>query len=47
MPFESEAQRKFLWMKRPEVAKHWAAKYGTPKNLPEHKPKLKRSRKKK
>lgn len=42
MPFVSEAQRKFLWMKKPEIAKRWAAKYGTPKNLL----KLKRSRKK-
>jgi len=23
-PFESESQRKFLWMKHPEIAKRWA-----------------------
>ena len=46
MPFVSETQRKFLWMKHPKVAKRWADKYGTPKNLPKHKTKLKRSRKK-
>jgi hypothetical protein len=39
MPFESEAQRKFLWWKHPEIARRWAKKYGTPKNLPEHKKK--------
>lgn len=37
MPFKSEAQRKFLYARKPEVAKRWAKKYGTPKNLPEHK----------
>ncbi len=39
MPFKSEAQRRYLWMKEPEVAKRWADKYGTPKNLPMHKEK--------
>jgi len=37
MPFQSEAQRRYLWLKHPEVAKRWAHKYGTPKHLPEHK----------
>lgn len=41
MPFKSEAQRKFLWWKYPKIAKRWAHKYGTPKNLPEHKKKSK------
>lgn len=35
-PFKSEAQRKYLFMHEPEVAKKWAHKYGTPKDLPEH-----------
>jgi hypothetical protein len=35
-PFKSESQRKLLWAKHPEVARKWADKYGTPKNLPEH-----------
>lgn len=34
MPFKSEAQRRFLWSQHPEIAKRWAYKYGTPKNLP-------------
>ena len=34
MPFKSEAQRKFLYTKHPEIAKRWQKKYGTPKNLP-------------
>lgn len=37
MPFVSEAQRRLLWAKNPEVAQKWANKYGTPKNLPYHK----------
>ena len=32
MPFLSEAQRKFMWAKHPEMAKEWQAK--TPKNKP-------------
>jgi len=36
MPFKSEAQRKYLWMKHPKIAKRWADKYETPKNLPKH-----------
>lgn len=35
MPFRSEAQRKFLFAKKPAIAKKWAHKYGTPENLPE------------
>jgi len=34
MPFKSEAQRRFLFAKHPKIAKKWAHKYGTPKNLP-------------
>ena len=37
MPFKSEAQRRYLWMQHPEIAKRWAKKYGTPRNLPMHK----------
>jgi hypothetical protein len=37
MPFVSEAQRRYLWMNHPKLAKKWAKKYGTPKNLPKHK----------
>lgn len=44
MPFESESQRRYLWLHHPELAKKWSDKYGTPKNLPKHK-KLKRKKK--
>lgn len=37
MPFVSEAQRRFMYLKHPEIAKRWEDKYGTPKNLPYHK----------
>jgi len=37
MPFRSQAQHKYLWAKHPKLAKRWAHKYGTPKNLPKHK----------
>lgn len=36
MPFRSEAQRRYLWMYEPEVARRWATKYGTPSKLPYH-----------
>jgi len=39
MPFKSEAQRRYMFMKHPEIAEKWAHKYGTPKNLPYHKKK--------
>ena len=31
MPFKSEAQRKFLWMKHPEIARRWSKEYPTEK----------------
>lgn len=36
MPFRSEAQRRFLFAKHPDVAEKWAHEYGTPSDLPEH-----------
>ena len=36
MPFESEAQRRFLWMHHPEIAKRWAHEYPGQKHLPMH-----------
>jgi hypothetical protein len=39
VPFQSEAQRRFLYAKHPDVAKKWEDKYGTPKKLPYHKKK--------
>lgn len=29
MPFKSEKQRRYLWMKRPDIAKKWSHKYGS------------------
>ena len=29
MPFTSEKQRKYLWLKHPEIAKRWTEKYGS------------------
>lgn len=37
MPFQSEAQRRFLWAKHPDVAKKWSDEYPGQKNLPQHK----------
>ena len=37
MPFVSEQQRKFMWARKPKIARKWADKYGTPKNLPLYK----------
>ena len=37
MPFQSEAQRRFLWAKHPEIAQRWAKMSASKKKLPEHK----------
>ena len=37
MPFESEAQRRYLWMKHPEVAKEFASHTPKGAHLPMHK----------
>jgi hypothetical protein len=29
MPFRSEAQRRFLWMKHPDIAEKWTAEHGS------------------
>lgn len=36
MPFKSDAQRKFLFAKHPEIAKEFASKTPKGANLPEH-----------
>lgn len=36
MPFKSEAQRKWLWVHHPEIAKRWADEYRNQTKLPEH-----------
>lgn len=34
MPFRSEAQRRYMWAKHPEIAERWTKEYGSE---PEHK----------
>jgi hypothetical protein len=29
MPFKSEKQRRYLWLKHPEIAERWTDKYGS------------------
>lgn len=29
MPFRSEAQRRFLWAKHPDIARRWTDEYGS------------------
>lgn len=36
MPYRSEAQRRFLHARHPEIAARWDAKYETPTHLPQH-----------
>jgi hypothetical protein len=36
MPFRSESQRRYLWLKHPEIAKKWAAEYPNQGKLPQH-----------
>lgn len=37
MPFQSEAQRRFMYAKHPEIAKRWSDEYPDQGKLPEHK----------
>jgi len=36
MPFKSKAQKGYMFVHHPQIAKRWAHEYGVPKNLPEH-----------
>jgi len=29
MPFRSEAQRRYMWARHPEIARRWTEKYGS------------------
>jgi len=40
MPFRSEKQRRFLWLKHPDIARRWSKKYGS-KVVPKKKKKKK------
>ena len=46
MPFKSEKQKAYLFANEPEIAKRWAAKYGS-KPKPKPKTKVKSTRRKK
>ena len=35
MPFRSEAQRRFMFARHPQIAKRWTQKYDTPDDLPQ------------
>lgn len=35
MPFKSEAQRRYLWIHHPEIAKRWASESKQPDPQPE------------
>lgn len=37
MPFQSQAQRGYLWKHHPEIARRWTKKYGSGKHLPKRK----------
>jgi len=37
MPFESQAQRRFMYSQHPEIAKRWRKESGHQKDLPEKK----------
>lgn len=43
MPFKSEAQRRYLWKNKPELAKEFESKTGT-KKLPKKVPKAEKAR---
>ncbi len=43
MPFESKAQMRWMFAKKPEMAKEWAAHTPDTKDLPEKKKKVKKS----
>jgi hypothetical protein len=46
MPFQSEAQRRYLFANEPEIAHRWAKEYPGQKHLPMHKKKQKKKGKK-
>jgi len=41
MPFQSEKQRRFMWMKHPKIADRWANEYPDQEDLPMRKAKKK------
>ena len=39
MPFQSQAQRRFMYAEHPDIAKRWSREYPNQGPLPEKKPK--------
>ncbi len=37
MPFQSQAQRRFMYARHPKIADRWSKEYPNQKNLPEKK----------
>jgi hypothetical protein len=46
MPFQSDAQRRFMYSQHPEIAKRWREESGPQKDLPERKGKKRKKDKK-
>lgn len=44
MPFQSEAQRRYMWMAHPDIAQRWVDEGAKSKGLPYHKRKSSRSK---
>jgi hypothetical protein len=44
MPYVSDAQRKFMHARHPEIAKRWDREYPNQKGLPEHVGKAKKGK---
>jgi hypothetical protein len=44
MPFRSQKQRRYLWLKHPDIARKWNKKYGS-KIVPSGKKKKKKTKK--
>lgn len=42
MPFKSKAQMKYMFAKKPAIAKDWVGKYGVSTNMPDHVKKTKK-----
>lgn len=40
MPFKSEKQRRYMWMKHPDIARRWTEEYGSKPKKSKKKPKL-------
>jgi hypothetical protein len=47
MPFKSKSQQRFMFAKRPDIARRWVKKYGASKDLPEKKHGIKSLKRKK